>query len=336
MARLASETNMGFYATSVKTVSMIMDKVFTVKPNTYVIDPCCGEAEVLKYYEDTFDAYVCGIELNNNRAQVAYDKHLTHLICGDAINGVAVSSAFSGLLFLNPPYDVASDGERLEHKFIEKYSNVPVNSGYMLLVVNPSSVNEKLAELLINKGYAPKATLYDANNDDYKKFGQFFIVLQRVRYNYRHDFGQMMNALTKAKPIESTEMVVKLEIPLGKRPVTFKEFTIPFWKQNKMLNSSKVKTDFFKSLQTSNSGVNSIEVPNDGQAAQLIASGVLNKELQLANGEKVILKGSTKKIIKEVAMANDENTIDKVQMSEVYTTEVFALNLSLKCFTMYS
>lgn len=335
MARLASEAKMGFYATSTKTIKKILDTCISFKENTFTLDSCAGKGEVIEMFREEYGHFNYAVELNEDRAKEAARRNIMRVLNADAIAGVRKSTNWVGLNFLNPPYDRAADGSRLECKFVERYGNATVQGGLMMLVINPSSADAEMAQKLIVQGYKPLWSIYDSNNEDYKNFGQFFILLQRVRENFRCSMDKFLTAFDSPISIDELEVSKKFSPRPGVPPQMFKEISIPYWKMQELLTRSKLKDRFFEEMKKANFEGGSIEIPNEGQAAILIASGKLNKQITLRNGHRVILKGTVKKHTVDKPRVNDEGVIDKVAQIDAYQTVVYGLNLTVGQFVKY-
>lgn len=335
MARLASETKMGFYATSTKTIAKIIEKTIEFRDNTFALDCCCGEGEAIEMFKEQFGCFNFAVELNDDRAKIAEARNINKVLNTDALNGVRKSNKWVGFNFLNPPYDYAADGERLEHKFIERWGSTTIEGGVMMLVINPSSVSTDIAKKLILQGYAPYFSVYDPENEDYKRFGQFFIVMKRVRENYRHDLHSFMDVFRNPVSIDDLQLETPLIPKTGIPPQMFKEIDVPYWKLQEMLLRSPIKKTFFDELRKGTLEGGSIEIPNEGQAAILIAAGKLNKKIQLVNGEEVILKGTVKKETVMRSDMDDKGEISSAKRTDVYSTVVYGLSLTRGCFIKY-
>ena len=336
MARLASETKMGFYATSTKTIQNIISKMIDIDKNTFVIDSCAGEGEVIEMFREEYQCYNFAVELNQDRAKIAAERNIMKVLNADAINGVRKSTKWAGFNFLNPPYDRGADGERLELKFVERWGNATIEGGVMMLVINPSSADEDMAKKLILQGYKVLWSVFDPDNEDYKNFGQYFILLKRVRENFRADLDEFMIPFTEPMSLDDFEEVEKIRPKRGCPPPMFKEIDIPQWKMNDLLSRSNLKKVFFDDMRKGSFKGGSIEVPNEGQAAILIASGKLNRKITLVNGDEVILKGTVKKHRVDKSVM-DENTgmVENVKRIDAYQTVVYGLNLSVGQFVRY-
>jgi len=337
MARLASETKMGFYPTELLSIQKVIDKTisFPQDKEFFALDCCAGEGDAIEMLGAEYNCKTFAVELDKNRAMKCESKVINQVLNADALSGVRKSNTWVGLNFLNPPYDRSASGSRLEIDFIERWGLTTTIGGVMLLVINPSSADEGMAKALRIQGYRPMFSFYDPDNADYKNYGQFFVVLQRQMPNFRASIERFMGLFKNPVNINISEDIEKITIRSGSVPMMFKEIDIPRWKIEKNLSKSKLKKSFFNELRTSNLMTTSIENPNEGQSAILIASGALNKELTLENGDKVILKGTSNKNEKQIARQNGGGEIDKVKVVEVFKTVVYGLNLTHGQFVKY-
>jgi len=337
MARLACETKMGFYPTEVLSIQKVIDKTisFPESKEIYALDCCAGEGEAIEMIGAKYICKTYAVELDEKRAKTATSRNIDVVLNADALNGVRKSNNWVGLNFLNPPYDISASGSRLELDFIERWGLTTAIGGVLILVINPSSADEKMAEKLRLQGYRPMFSFYDPNNADYKNYGQFFIILQQQLPNFRASIGKFLSLFENPLDITNDIEIEKIAIKTGVQPQMFKEIEVPRWKIEKHLAKSKLKKVFFDELRSANLLNSSIEHPNEGQAAILIASGALNKKLQLSNGDEVILKGTSTKEKKQIEQMNDNGNVDSVKLIDHYKTVVYGLNLTHAQFVKY-
>lgn len=338
MARLASETKMGFYPTSVTTIQKVINKTIAFKENQVIhaLDCCCGEGEAIEMIGKKYSCVAYGVELDENRAKTANARDIDIVLNADALSGVRKNNKWVGLNFLNPPYDRSASGSRLEIDFIERWGLTTAIGGVMILVINPSSADEKMANTLKMQGYRPMYSFYDPNNEDYKKFGQFFMVLQQQLPNFRASVDKFLQMFENPLDINDDIELEKLSIRTGVKPRIFKEINVPRWKIEKHLASSKLKKLFFDELRNNGISRKSIMNPNEGQSAILIASGTLNKEMKLANGDRVILKGTSSKYQKEATAPDEKGEITSVKLIDCFKTVVYGLNLTHGQYVKYN
>lgn len=337
MARLASDTKMGFYPTNINTIKKVIDKTinFPESKTVFTLDCCAGEGEAIEFIGKEYKCRTFAVELDKNRAKIAYERDIAKVLNADSINGIRKNNSWVGLNFLNPPYGVDNTGNRLELNFIQRWGLTTAIGGVLLLVINPSSINEDMIRELRIQGYKPIISFYDENNQDYKKFGQFFIILQKQLPNYRAETENFISTFNNPLNIDDDIDFEKISIKTGVEPQLFKEIEIPRWKIEENLSKSKLKKVFFDELRKANLLTSSIEHPNEGQSAILIASGALNKEVTLNNKERVILKGTSNKIKNNIEQSDDDGKVDKVKIIDSYKTVIYGLNLSRGEFVKY-
>ena len=337
MARLACESKMGFYPTSIETIRKVVSKTITFPENktVYTLDCCAGEGEALEMFGNEYDCKTFAIELDENRAKIATERNIDVVLNADAISGVRKSNHWVGLNFLNPPYDVSASGSRLELDFIERWGLTTAIGGVLMLIINPSSADEKMANALRLQGYRPMVSFYDPDNEDYKKFGQFFMVFQQQLPNFRASIEKFFSLFENPLNINDDIDFEKISIRTGAEPQMFKEIQIPRWKVEEQLLKSKLKKIFFDELRSASFLNSSIEHPNEGQAAILIASGALNKKLTLTDGSEVILKGTSTKERKQFAQMDESGDVSSVKIVDSYKTVVYGLNLTHGQFIKY-
>lgn len=330
MARLACESKMAFYPTEIKTIKKVLDKVveFPVNKSVFALDCCAGEGEAIEFIGNEYGCNTYAVELDENRAKMASNREIGKVLNADAINGIRKSNHWVGLNFMNPPYGVDANQNRLELEFVERWGLTTAIGGVLILVINPSSADDKMAETLRKQGYRPMFSFYDENNEDYKKFGQFFLVFQQQLPNFRASLERFYSLFENPISINSDFEVEKILLKTGARPEMFKEIDIPRWKVDEQLKKSKLKKVFFDELRQASMLNSSIEHPNQGQAAILIASGALNKKVTLANSDEVIFKGTSTKEKKSSPQMGDDGNVGAVKLTDHFKTVVYGLNLT--------
>lgn len=155
MARIASQSKGGFYATPEGQMSLLLPhlRVLEGEGNLNLLDPCAGEGEVLHQLGEHFrfslntPAITYGVELEENRYHKA-KSILDHAI-HDGYENVRTEENFN-LVWLNPPYDEVFH-ERTELRFLRTLSSKSKNvfaEGSLLLFCVPQYVLDKCAVIL--------------------------------------------------------------------------------------------------------------------------------------------------------------------------------------------
>ena len=339
MSRLMSEAKNGFYPTNPESLKKVFEKV-RLSETVHMLDPCCGEGDALASIASlTGNAITYGIELDIERAKIASTK-LNVLLNADALNGVSRNTHWAGLVFLNPPYGRDSGGLRLEEKFVKHWGNIVINGGYLLLAINGSSATETMVADIRAMGYKPVFNAYDATNEEYQKYGQFFALFKRIDMAFRATTPEVQAVLDpqNAKPIEEIQVLEDF-IPEGRKPRLFKEREMAFWKMDELLKKSTVRKDFQKNLLTVPMGFDSIEELNDGQRQFLLASGAIDEPIKEdENDLGLLLKGTVRKVSKvatETQVAPNGENIARYSFKESFITEVYGLDLNELRFYKY-
>ena len=131
MARLAAQEKGEYYPTPVERVEDIAQAILLPdEPQFYrLFDPCCGKGIALRHLADllqarlpesTFETW--GVEISPERAAEAAGC-LDQVLCAPFEMSTFYplkSKSPVSLLFLNPPYDHALGGGRLEQQFLER------------------------------------------------------------------------------------------------------------------------------------------------------------------------------------------------------------------------
>lgn len=180
MARIASQSKGGFFATPEGQMSLILPHLRVKEEQGYLnlFDPCSGEGEALKQLADHFrtiknvTVQTYGVELEETRFQKAKDVH-DHLL-HDGYENVRTEANFN-LCWLNPPYDQVFH-ERTELRFLRtlssKSKNVFANDGLLMFCV-PQYVLDKCAMILAERFRDIK--VYRFTDDAYDVFKQVVV-----------------------------------------------------------------------------------------------------------------------------------------------------------------
>jgi len=337
MARLASESKMGFYPTDYNTIKNTLNKKFEIEEGTIVLDPCAGNGSLLKDIQNEFKTISYGIELNSLRAR-ELKKNSNFSLNADALSDVRKSPNWTGLLFLNPPYGEIKNNlisTRLELEFFKRYSNTVMLDGYCLLVVNPTSLTKEMVSEIQKNNFLITDVVFDEENEDYRKYNQIILILKKVKRNIKFSAEELLIKIESERlEINELSSFGKYEVPKGHKPNTFKAFKKQDWEIIDECKNSSIKDDFFnESIEKFES---SIEIPNEGQSALLIASGKLKNETLFLEidgvNKEIILKGTVKKeIVTTINEDNEDEDISSsvnVKYTDVYRTVVYGLNMT--------
>lgn len=137
MARPESLVKGGFYPTPERVVAalarLLPRTAAGVRRVVRLLDPCAGSGEPAAALGAALGAQTYGIELNDDRAVEARDR-LDRLLCCDAFATRLSNGAFS-VLFCNPPYHDDEEKLRLEHRFLQHLTRALCPGGLLLFLI---------------------------------------------------------------------------------------------------------------------------------------------------------------------------------------------------------
>jgi len=298
MARLASQSKAGYYATPTDVADMICSFLKAEELGARVLDPCCGTGAAIVRATDGLQARLFGVELEKERAEAAKEV-LEQAVKGDLFRVRSKKGAYS-LLFVNPPYDY-SDGERvrLEHKFLVESSPYLRPGGVLVYIVSKSTISKRTARYLASQ--YEKFLVYKFPGDSYERFKQ--VVLFAVKKTESHldegaevklrsvPYAELKELEYKTDPVyvvpgnlvdEKSFYLRSLEIDFDEVLKEVDEFGV--WKHVEDLMEppeTKVKGKILMPLRK-------------GHLAILVACGLCDSVLR-KNGRRLLIKGVVRK-----------------------------------------
>lgn len=325
MARLASQSKGGFYATPDGQMSLILPhlKVKDLKGYLNFLDPCCGEGEALKQLGDHFSeahqitVKTYGVELEETRFEKA-NKQI-HQVIHDGYENIRTEANFN-LLWLNPPYDEVFH-ERTELTFLRalssKSKNVLAKNGLLMFCI-PQYVVDKCAMVLSERFRHIK--VYRFTDDAYDVFKQVVVFGYFGAPSTREEVKETRKYL---KEIGSSgpeilrtleEIEEEFELCPSEEPITL--FRAGRLNSNELLQDLKESTIFseFEKRVTPKVNKSSMERPllplKLAHAGTAIASGAVGGNL----GNHIVV-GITKPVTELNEVMDDEGLTKK----EIFT-----------------
>lgn len=176
MARVESQALGGYYKTP-RHITPLIAKLFDVtlngpthdSPRCIFVDPCAGTGEAIIDLAlatcGPVDANLGGlrfniytVELEKDRAEACINAlnsvhyYLSRCLHGDAFkvtwNNELTGTVLANFLYLNPPYDWDSEYKRLEHRFLERFTNILRPTDGALAFVVPHHALSASAEFI--------------------------------------------------------------------------------------------------------------------------------------------------------------------------------------------
>lgn len=191
---LANEEKAGFYPTDPAHCRAINKFLkFPEEGDVLCLEPSIGDGTAILLAtgkKNGDNLHILGAELSEARAKESREKEgIEDVVCGDFLRGITVSPSCFTFCFSNPPYEAdASDGIRLEAKFLERITPL-MKAGGIFVYVIPE--NQFLEPGLFLKLYNRFEFLhvYRFHEAEYKKYHQIVLIGQKkkVRYNLTKD-----------------------------------------------------------------------------------------------------------------------------------------------------
>lgn len=137
MARPESLVKGGFFPTPERVVATLVRLLprpaIGGRRVVRLLDPCAGTGAPAAALGAALGAQTYGVELNADRAAEVRGR-LDRTLCGDAFATRLSNGAFS-VLFCNPPYHDDEEKLRLEHRFLQHLSRALCPGGLLLFVI---------------------------------------------------------------------------------------------------------------------------------------------------------------------------------------------------------
>jgi len=237
MARIESQAIGGYYPTPADLLPAIISHVGISKRN-YVLDPCAGEGEALAAWKAAVaqgslvgetNHWLVGCELEKTRyralAERATNSNTWTTYHGDAFRlERAAGGGLASVLYLNPPYDLDPDFGRMEHRFLERFTQYLGEDGVLVFVV-PGYALKASAELLATRYH--NIECYRFPGEHYATFKQVVLYANKLGYArtkdgvlYRAAIEQVMSyaegaeALPELAVVETPTITVGASVPL--------------------------------------------------------------------------------------------------------------------------
>ncbi len=145
--RLEAQAKGGYYPTPDRVVDLIADLIRTPNGHYYgtreilrILDPCAGAGDAVARLAERLNGpnavpvETYGVELHRERA-VEAERRLDGTLASDLFATSIANGAF-GLLYLNPPYDFDSGGDkRTEHAFLMHCTRYLAAEGLLVFIV---------------------------------------------------------------------------------------------------------------------------------------------------------------------------------------------------------
>jgi predicted RNA methylase len=326
--RLEAQAKAGFYPTPPEVVDIIQTWIGEKKPGPRrLLDPCCGTGEPAAHIAAAAGCDAYGVEINKERAQVA-QKILTKVVAGNLFSVRARPEGFS-ILYLNPPYDFDQEDGRTELSFLKHTLPYLAPGGLLLFLVPQKRVTPRMARVLSVCIEDPKIRKFPS--EQFKAFGQ--IVITGIKKRRAEIDSEVVSSLSQISAKELAEIV----------PREF-SFSIPAATKDFFIRSSEFGPDdlaeelkasslwnetalgLFGEDDRTGRAIQPLMPPRKAHLAMLIAAGLINNQILEANGRRLLIKGTAKKVIDRFEEETDKGI--KITERERIVTQINAFDLN--------
>ena len=326
--RLEAQAKAGFYPTPREVVDIIQTWIGEKKPGPRrLLDPCCGTGEPAAHVAAASGCDAYGVEINKERAQVA-QKILTKVIAGNLFSVRARPEGFS-ILYLNPPYDFDQEDGRTELSFLKHTLPYLAPGGLLLFLVPQKRMTPRMARVLSACIEDPKIRKFPS--EQFKAFGQ--IVIAGIKKRRAEINSEVVSSLSQIPAKELAEIVPR-EFSFA-IPAATKDFFIRSSEFGPDELAEELKTSslwnetalglFGEDDQTSRA-IQPLMPPRKAHLAMLIAAGLINNQILEANGRRLLIKGTAKKVIDRFEEETEKGT--KITERERIVTQINAFDLN--------
>jgi predicted RNA methylase len=327
--RLEAQAKAGFYPTPAEVVEIIQTWIGEKAPGLRrFLDPCCGTGEPAARIAAAAGCEAYGVEINTERARVA-KKLLNKVVAGDLFSVRARPGAFS-ILYLNPPYDFDADDGRAELSFL-KHTILYLTPGGLLLFLLPQArITNRIARVL--SAYFRDLKVRQFPAQEFQAFGQ--IVIAGVKKARAEIDGETFTCLTQIPTADLPEMRRK-EFSFG-IPAVGKDFFIRSSEFGPDELAEEIKTSSLwrepvlgllrREEEQTRAAIQPLMPPRKAHLAMLIAAGLINNQVLEANGRKLLIKGTAKKVIDRSEEETEKGI--KITERERIVTQINAFDLN--------
>ncbi len=325
--RLEAQAKAGFYPTPSRVVDIIKTWIGEKMPGPRrLLDPCCGTGEPAAQIGAAAGCDAYGVEINTDRAKAAKNL-LSKVVAGNLFSVRARPGAFS-ILYLNPPYDFDAEDGRTELSFLKHTLSYLAPMGLLFFVVPQRRITTRIARVLSAYFEDLKVRRFPA--DEFQAFGQ--IVIAGFKKARAEIDGEVLASLTQIQSMDLPEIHRKefsFTVPTVGRDffIRSSEFG-PDELAEELKESSLWKEPALGLLEEDGQtrpASQPLMPPRKAHLAMLIAAGLINNQILEANGKRLLIKGTSKKVIDRFEEETEKGI--KITERERIVTQINAFDL---------
>lgn len=326
--RLEGQAKAGFYPTPTEVVQILKTLIGEKKPGPKrLLDPCCGTGEPAAEIAAAAECEAYGVEIHSGRAQAA-GKLLKKVISGNLFTVRARHESFSAL-FLNPPYDFESEDGRTELSFLKHTLPYLAPGGILLLIVPQKRITQRIARVL--SAYIEEPKVKSFPEKQFKAFEQIVIAgTKKSKPKVNEEAFSRLKEIRDAQVPELMPGEFSFSIPTVSKDFFIRSSEItpeelaheiemsPLWKEpglQALLEDNGLKTV-----------IQPLMPPRKAHLAMLIAAGLINNQILESQGQRLLIKGTSKKVMDKFEEKTEKGT--KITEKERIETRINAFDLN--------
>ena len=325
--RLEAQAKAGFYPTPPEVVDILQTWIGEKKPGPRrLLDPCCGTGEPATHIAAAAGCDAYGIEVNNERAQVA-QKILTKVVAGNLFSVRARPEGFS-ILYLNPPYDFDQEDGRTELSFLKHTLPYLGPGGLLLFLLPQKRMTPRMARVLSACIENPKIRKFPS--EQFKAFGQ--IVIAGIKKRRAEIDSEVVSSLSQIPAKELAEIVPRefsFAIPAATKDFFIRSSEFGPDELAEELKASSLWNEtalgLFGEDDRTGRAIQPLMPPRKAHLAMLIAAGLINNQILEANGRRLFIKGTANKVIDRFEEETEKGI--KITERERIVTQINAFDL---------
>jgi hypothetical protein len=316
--RLAAQARGGFYPAHEEAIAHIASFLQTPTAERFtILDPCAGEGNALRQLAKQLNcppAASYAIELDESRAETLHATLAANVLAPADFFGCRASRNSFSFIWLNPPFDHAYGGYRVEDQFLWRATDWLMPGGVMALVC-PENVVDEYSEARRHFSTFYEKCMIVPFPEAHRPFGEV-VVLGHKRFRPEAP-GPGSSDRERWKAVLAPSGF-RYRIPPGNGPRFFQKVEPTEPELKRMLHNSPLRLHLRSPTETP---LPSPPLPlGIGHVALLLASGHLNGLVEPIGGQSHVVRGTSRKrsFVSDITESEnlDGTTTTKTTISE--------------------
>jgi len=233
------------------------------------------------------------------------------------------------VLFLNPPYDFESEDGRTELSFLKHTLPYLAPDGLLLYLISQKRLTPRIARVL--SAYIGSPQVRKFPKDQFKAFQQIVIAgIKKHRPQLNAETFSYLQEILLTEPPEMVPGEFSFAVPTVSKDFFIRSseiipeelaeelLTSPLWKDPAL--GALLENDETKTV------IRPLMPPRKAHLAMLIAAGLINNQVLEAQGQRLLIKGTSRKVIDRFEENTEKGT--KITERERIVTEINAFDLN--------